>query len=116
MPNAIYEAERRDLHRGQTPGARLARLGPGSATSAQSEIIATVENESYQGVRLKVPANQASLIEDVVSLEFVDGDRRGEKLFGQVRYRQSSPDGTQTALGYLTAPLARSFARAFREN
>lgn len=92
MPLAIYEAERRDLLR--VPVERMAgashrvelhngSVGPHSAV---------VCDWSYQGIGVALPEQHADGLAANFELRFLDGERRGDHTFAQLRHRAVDPD------------------------
>jgi SAM-dependent methyltransferase/dienelactone hydrolase len=92
MPLALYEAERRDLKRsprvtGESAGARVELLDGGAGPTA------LVADSSYQGLGVVLPAPDAEGLADPVQLQlrFLDGERRGEEAFAEVKHRAAAP-------------------------
>lgn len=93
LPVAVYESERRDLRRSRTSVVSEQRviLRPRSAGST-AFVGARLRDTSYQGVGVAIDESSSRLIGDSVFVEFVDGERAGEQLFGEVVHRRPSPD------------------------
>jgi len=96
LPTAIYEAERRDLSRtrfedgGVAPRVRLRELDAGATVDAR------LVDLSYQGIGVTLAETDARMLGDVVSVEFLDGARKGERAFGAVRHRRPGGSGPGT--------------------
>ena len=88
-PKAIYEAERRDLFRDS--------LTERSASSNRIEFrdgtgtirTAALRDLSYQGLSIAVPREHAQEIRFPLKLRFLDGDREGESVYGELKHTRS---------------------------
>jgi ubiquinone/menaquinone biosynthesis C-methylase UbiE len=98
LPSAIYEAERRDLPRvpvadeADPPRVRLERKGGGAPIDAQ------VRDWSYQGLGLSLAECDRLALGEALVVDFVDGERAGERRFGTVMHRRRDPDRPHRSL------------------
>ena len=90
-PKAIYEAERRDLFRESVTDRNA------SSNNASSNHVefhdgsgmtrtATLRDVSYQGLSLAVPKKHARELRFPLALKFLDGDRKGESVYGDLKH------------------------------
>ena len=102
LPLAIYEAERRDLLRrsasegNDPPRVRLRASGLDAAHGVEAH----VRDWSYQGLGVVLPSGDAVGVDGELTVEFIEGARAGEQVYGGVRNRRTDPDrGDWTQLG-----------------
>ena len=90
-PRAIYEAERRDLFR-DSPGERSESESHVEFRDARGTTrTAALRDLSYQGLALAVPEEHAREIRFPLKLKFLDGDREGESVYGELKHTRGDP-------------------------
>jgi ubiquinone/menaquinone biosynthesis C-methylase UbiE/dienelactone hydrolase len=97
LPAAIYEAERRDLRRavGRTAsGPRRVEL-----RGRRSTFTAEVTDWSYQGLAVSLGDDSADQLGTEFEVVFLDGERQGERSFGEVRHRTIGTGRSRVCLG-----------------
>lgn len=100
IPEAIYEAERRDLHRDSiAPDSPESRITISNQSAHSQTTDAQLVNVSYQGARVRLSGEHRKRIGDEVEIRFHAGRRRGETVFGRVKHRCSDPSGGAELLG-----------------
>ncbi len=93
LPDAIFQAERRDLHRAPAaaePGAPARvelRAGQGRGC------VGRVLDRSLHGLGLEVAAAESSSLPEHVVARFLDGDRPGEEVHARVCHRGPRREG-----------------------
>lgn len=88
LPNAIYEAERRDLFRDRV----LTSREPSRVEFRNregSKRIAELRDLSYQGLSLAVPEGEVAQLPVPLELKFLDGPRAGESVYGDLRHSRA---------------------------
>jgi ubiquinone/menaquinone biosynthesis C-methylase UbiE/dienelactone hydrolase len=88
LPGIIYRAERRD--RARRLSSSLQRVLIGLGTAQQTE--ASVADSSPDGLALELPDQAASGLSRAFDVEFLDGDRAGERARAEIRHSASLGD------------------------
>jgi SAM-dependent methyltransferase len=103
IPEAIFQAERRDLHR-----APAGRVGPSRVELRAGDgdaCVGRVVDRSLHGLGLEVPAAVSRALPERVRARFLDGDRAGEEIHARVCHRAPGPEGW-TRLGLSLSRVA----------
>jgi ubiquinone/menaquinone biosynthesis C-methylase UbiE/pimeloyl-ACP methyl ester carboxylesterase len=112
IPAVVYLAERRDHLRRPPNGADSRRVSlTGSGTEAISAEIADV---SVEGLGVVLDEARAPELNSSWAIRFIDGDRAGERAFGEVRQREACPDRvgwTRIGLGVSASPRGMEVKR-----
>ncbi len=91
LPASVYEAERRDLERHAPLDQRDPRYVELRIATGE-RIRGSVLDWSYQGLGVSVPANMIGMVGDTFEIEFLDGLRAGERVYGALRNRDRASD------------------------
>lgn len=119
LPDAIYEAERRDLRR---QSVTASGLGPTQvelqAHNAATSTIARVHDRSYDGLGVSAPVDRSLEPGADVVVHFLDGDDVGEKAYATIRHKsvQGADEGwARLGLSMSKAPTGRRIQVEARE-
>jgi hypothetical protein len=85
-PKAIYQAERRDLFRDSVSDRSISSNRVAFRDRAGRTRIATLRDLSYQGLSLALPEQRARELRFPLKLKFLDGDRKGESVYGELKH------------------------------
>jgi ubiquinone/menaquinone biosynthesis C-methylase UbiE len=88
LPEAIFQAERRDLERAAAEPARVELRAEGDA-----RWLGRVVDRSLHGLGLELPASATGALPERLRARFLDGERAGEELHARVCHRRPGPDG-----------------------
>lgn len=107
LPASVYQAERREMERQSPLGQRDPRRVELRTTTGE-RVRGSVLDWSYQGIGVSVPSDAAGAVGETFEIEFLDGLRAGERVYGALRNRDraSLPSGwTRLGIEVSRTPL-----------
>lgn len=92
FPRAVYQAERRDLHREEFDPESRGQPSVELRSAPDTAITAPVANCSQHGLGIDLPADEAVRLPSQLTVCFLEGARRGEAAMARVRHRPENRD------------------------
>ena len=105
VPEAIFQAERRDLHRAPAAADPSAASSVALRDDAGRDWRGRVVDRSLHGLGLELPEAESRSLPERLRARFLDGDRAGQELHARVCHRAPAREGW-TRIGLSLSPVA----------